>query len=142
VKKIEKDFGGIDVLINNAGMHMFAPVETMPEVALEKTFNANVFGPIRMIQAALPGMKRRKSGVIVQIGSTLAYRSLEKIGGYSASKAALMRITESLRMELHGSGVQVLDVAPGVILTGLRQKRLFPGRETRAFRDPAFCAQA
>lgn len=128
VSKILKDFGCIDVLINNAGTHMFSTIEAMPINALESTLNTNVFGPIRMIQAVLPGMKKRKSGMIVQIGSTLAYRSLENVGGYSASKAALQRLTESLRMELIGTGVQVLDVSPGVVKTSLRKNAWYRGK--------------
>jgi len=127
VSKVLKDFGGIDVLVNNAGVHMFSSVEEMPEAALESTLNTNVFGPLRMIQAVLPGMRKRGSGMIVQIGSTLAYRSLENIGGYSASKAALQRLTESLRMELMDSGIQVLDVSPGVVKTRLRENAYFRG---------------
>lgn len=128
VSKVVKDFGRIDVLINNAGVHMFSEVETMPEAALAATFDTNVFGPLRMIQAVLPGMKRHGSGLIVQIGSTLAYRSLENIGGYSASKAALQRLTESLRMELSGTGVRVLDISPGVVKTALRKNAWFRGQ--------------
>jgi len=128
VSKVLKDFGGIDVLVNNAGVHMFSDVEAMPEAALKGTFDTNVFGPLRMIQAVLPGMKRKGSGLIVQIGSTLAFRSLENIGGYSASKAALQRLTESLRMELMGTGIQVLDISPGVVKTNLRKNAWFSGR--------------
>jgi NAD(P)-dependent dehydrogenase (short-subunit alcohol dehydrogenase family) len=128
VSKVLKDLGGIDVLVNNAGVHMFSDVASMPEAALAGTFDTNVFGPLRMIQAVLPGMRRRGSGMIVQIGSTLAYRSLENIGGYSASKAALQRLTESLRMELAGTGIRVLDISPGVVKTQLRKNAWFRGK--------------
>jgi short-subunit dehydrogenase len=142
VKKIERDFGGVDILINNAGIHLFSTVEAMPEAELEKALQTNVFGPVRMIQAVLPGMKRRKSGMIVQIGSTLAYRSLENVGGYSATKAALMRLTESLRMELLGSGVKVLDVAPGVVKTPLRSNAFFKGKKPGPPESLPFAAEA
>lgn len=128
VSKILKELGRIDVLVNNAGVHMFSTVEAMPEAALENTINTNVFGPLRMIQAVLPGMKKRGQGMIVQLGSTLAYRSLENVGGYSASKAALQRLTESLRMELVGTGLQVLDISAGVVKTSLRKNAFYRGK--------------
>jgi short-subunit dehydrogenase len=127
VPKVLRDFEGIDVLINNAGMHMFATVAKMPEAALQETLNVNLFGPLRMIQAVVPVMRLQGRGMIVQIGSTVAYRSLENIGAYSATKAALMRLTESLRMELHGTGIQVLDVSPGVLTTKLREHAWYRG---------------
>ena len=72
-------------------------------------------------------MKKRGSGMIVQISSTLAYRSIPSGGGYSATKGALARLTESLRVELAGFGVHVLDAAPGVVLTKLRENAYFKG---------------
>jgi short-subunit dehydrogenase len=122
-----KDFGRVDVLINNAGVHLFAKVEDLPENMLEKALNTNVFGPIRLIQAFLPGMKKRGSGMIVQISSTLAFRAIPNAGGYAATKGALARLTESLRVELMGTGVQVLDAAPGVVLTRLRERAYIQG---------------
>jgi len=106
---VRRDFKAMDVLINNAGVHLLAKVEDLPEELLRKALDTNLFGPLRMIQALLPGMKRRRSGMIVQISSTLAFRSIPGGGGYSASKGALARLTESLRVELAGSGVHVLD---------------------------------
>jgi len=142
VAKAASEFGGIDVLVNNAGVHMFGDVGSMPEIALEKTLDTNVFGPVRMIQAALPGMKKKGGGMIVQIGSTLAYRSLEHIGAYSASKAALQRLTESLRMELMGSGIHVLDVSPGVVKTDLRKHAHFQGKAPAPSESLPFAADA
>ena len=126
-KKAERDFGGIDILINNAGAHLFAEVEKLPEAMLKKVLDTNLFGPLRMIQALLPAMKKRGSGLIVNIGSNLAWRSIPRGGGYSASKAALARLTESLRDELAGTGVKVLHAAPGVVLTRLRDRAAHVG---------------
>ncbi len=122
--KIEKDLEGPGVLINNAGTHFFSKVEDMQERQLWLAMNTNVFGPLRMIQALLPGMKRRGRGLIVNIGSNLAFRSIPTGGGYSASKAALARLGESLRDELAGTGVRVLDASPGVVLTRLRDRAI------------------
>lgn len=116
-----------DLLINNAGRHMFSSVEKLPLEDFRSLLELNLFAPLHVIQAFLPGMKRRGSGMIVQIGSALGYRSLEGVGAYSASKAALSRVSESLRMELKGSGIQVLEVAPGVVLTDLRNNAWYRG---------------
>ncbi len=124
-RKLGRD--GIDVLVNNAGVHFLAPVESMPEAELKKAFETNFFGPLRLIQASLPGMRRRGGGLIVQIGSTLAWRSIPMGGGYAATKAAFARLSESLRMELEGSGVRVLQADPGVILTRLRERAYAKG---------------
>lgn len=126
-RKAQADFKGIDVLINNAGVHLFAKVAELPESLLDQALQTNLYGPLRVIQALLPGMARRKSGLIVNIGSTLAYRSIATGGGYSASKAALARLTESLRLELRGGGVRVLDASPGVVTTALRSHALYKG---------------
>jgi short-subunit dehydrogenase len=142
LSKTKHDFGFMDVLINNAGTHLLSDVAELPENLLEKVFQINLFGPLRMIQALLPSMKKLHSGMIVQISSTLAYRSVSKVGGYSASKAALMRLTESLRMELEGSGVHVLDVAPGVILTPLRKNAFFVGEAPAATETLPFAQKA
>jgi len=129
--KVEKDLEGPGVLINNAGTHFFSKVEDMQERQLMQVLNTNVLGPLRMIQALLPGMKRRGRGLIVNIGSNLAWRSIPTGGGYSASKAALARLGESLRDELAGTGVRVLDASPGVVLTRLRERAITHKVEAR-----------
>ena len=123
-----RHFGHIDILINNAAVHSFAEVETLNEYQLLATLNTNLAGPIRFIQNLLPSMHARRSGKIVNITSTIGLRAIPFGSAYCASKAAFMRVTESLRDELRGSGIQVIHVIPGVIRTNLRRN---------ALRDPA-----
>lgn len=127
VKMATKAYDRVDGLVNNAGTHLIAAVEDLPEDLLLKALQVNLFGPLRLIKAVLPQMKAQKSGLIVQVSSVLGTRALSGVGGYSATKGALNRLTEALRMELGGSGVRVLNVVPGVVPTELRQNSLHVG---------------
>jgi 3-oxoacyl-[acyl-carrier protein] reductase len=118
--------GGLDVLINNAGVHAFAPVAALPEPLLLATLQVNLLGPLRLIQGALPHL-RRSRGTVVNVGSSLAWRAIPQGGAYSASKAALSRLGEALRDEESGHGLRVLQFDPGVVLTGLRGHALRHG---------------
>ncbi|MCO5610705.1 hypothetical protein L7F22_064946 [Adiantum nelumboides] len=89
--------GRIDILVNNAGMHCIAPIAELPLSLLQNAFTTNVFAPICLIQAVLPQMIARREGKIVNIGSVAAYASGPWAGGYSASKAALHALSDSLR---------------------------------------------
>jgi NAD(P)-dependent dehydrogenase (short-subunit alcohol dehydrogenase family) len=123
-KRVLRELGGIDALVNNAGVHAFSEVAELPEALARRAMEVNFFGPLRLIQAVLPGMRRQGGGLIVNIGSNLAYRSIPTGAAYSASKAALLRLTESLRDEEARHGIRVLNVAPGVVLTSLRDHAL------------------
>lgn len=123
---VTRDFGRLDVLINNAGVHAFATVAEMPEGLFREALEVNLFGPLRLIQAALPSLRQSK-GMVVNIGSNLAFRGIPTGGAYSASKGALARLTESLRDEEAKNGVHVLHACPGVVLTKLRDNALTHG---------------
>ncbi|HTB35363.1 MAG TPA: SDR family NAD(P)-dependent oxidoreductase [bacterium] len=118
--------GGLDVLINNAGVHAFAPVASLPEALLMRTLQVNLFGPLRLIQGALPHL-RRSRGAVVNVGSSLAWRAIPDGGAYSASKAALSRLGEALRDEESFRGLKVLQFDPGVVRTSLRRHALRHG---------------
>ena len=118
--------GGLDVLINNAGVHAFAPVAEMPESLLEESLQVNLLGPLRLIQGALPHL-RQSRGTVVNVGSSLAWRAIPNGGAYSASKAALSRLGEALRDEERANGLRVLQFDPGVLLTDLRRNALRHG---------------
>ena len=123
---VQRDFGRIDVLVNNAGVHALASVGDLPEGLFHQAMEVNVFGPLRMIQAALPGLRQSK-GMVVNIGSSLVFRAIPLGGAYSACKAALARLSEALRDEEARHGVHVLHVCPGVVLTKLRDNALSHG---------------
>ncbi len=114
----------LDVLINNAGRGMIGPVAEIDESTYQDLFQTNVFGPMEVIRAFLPQLIESK-GMIINITSIAGFMGLPYRGAYSASKAALMMLTEALRLELHGTGVRVVDVAPGDFRTGIAGNRFY-----------------
>jgi NAD(P)-dependent dehydrogenase (short-subunit alcohol dehydrogenase family) len=120
-------FGAIDVLVNNAGYGAFGALEAAPEEVIRQQFEVNLFGLIEVTKAVLPGMRVRKSGVIVNVSSiggrlTFPYASL-----YHATKFAVEGLTESLQYELEPLGIQVKIVEPGGYKTN------FAGRSMALF---------
>lgn len=124
VDQIMQQEGRLDVLINNAGLGIAAPVELLSLTDVERVFDTNILGVIRTIQAALPSMRQQRSGLIVNISSIAAEAGLPYRGAYSASKAAVERLTEALRLELSPFGVQVCSVQPGGTRTDINKNRL------------------
>jgi NAD(P)-dependent dehydrogenase (short-subunit alcohol dehydrogenase family) len=124
VAQILQQHGRIDVLINNAGLGIASPVETAPINDVQRVLDTNVTGVIRMVQAVLPHMRSQRSGLIINISSIGAEIGLPYRGVYSASKAAVDRITEALRTELAPFGVQACIVQPGGVKTNINQNRL------------------
>ena len=112
IKAAEKQFGGIDVLANNAGIGYFAAVEESEEKEVRRMFEINVFGMGRMIQAALPGMRRRHKGFIVNISSVAGLRSFPSLGFYNATKFAVEGLSEALWQEVEPLGIKVMLVEP------------------------------
>lgn len=113
VAKVRDAAGQIDVLVNNAGVGIHGPVEKTPVDEVRKILETNVLGTVRMIQAVLPQMRERGSGVIVNI-SSIAGRVSAPLGGfYSASKYAVEAISEALHYEVGHFGVRVAVVEPG-----------------------------
>lgn len=106
-------FGGIDVLINNAGYGQLGTVEDAPIEAARAMMETNLFGKLAMIKAVLPEMLERGSGQIVNIGSVAGQIGFPAIGYYSASKFALAGLTESLAAEVAPAGVKVTLVELG-----------------------------
>ncbi|GAB4039865.1 SDR family oxidoreductase [Spirosoma sp. 48-14] len=124
VNRIIEKHGRIDVLINNAGLAIAGPVEALPLAEVQRVFDTNVFGTIRTIQAVLPTMRQQKSGLIINISSIAAEAGLPFRGGYCASKAAVDRLTEALRLELASFGIQACYIQPGGTKTDINKNRL------------------
>ena len=124
VDAILQEQGRIDVLINNAGLGIAGPVEHLLLADVKRVFDTNVFGVLRTCQAVLPGMRNNKSGLIINISSIGSETGLPYRGAYSASKAALDRLTEALRMELAPLGVQACYLQPGGIKTDINKNRI------------------
>jgi len=110
--------GAIDVLVNNAGVGFGGPVETMPMDAARELMETNFWGAVRMIRAVLPGMRERRSGVVINVTS-LAGRLPGTLyeAMYSASKHALGALSESLLGELQPFGIRVVCIEPGFFAT-------------------------
>ncbi|MGE2730416.1 SDR family NAD(P)-dependent oxidoreductase [Mycolicibacterium vaccae] len=117
VHTTEDRFGGIDVLVNNAGRGWYGSVEGMDEAGLRAMFELNFFSVLTVLRAALPGMRERGSGWVVNMSSVAGLRATNGFGYYSATKSAIESITEVLREELAPAGILVLAVEPGAFRT-------------------------
>jgi short-subunit dehydrogenase len=115
--------GKIDVLINNAGVGITGPIEEIPESEIKQNFETNFFGPLNVIKAVLPHMRKQNSGLIINITSIAGYMGLPYRGIYSASKSALEIITESFRMEIKDFNIHMTNVAPGDFATNIAAGR-------------------
>ena len=113
-------FSRIDVLINNAGVGLYASPSTVPLDLARRMFDVNLFAAVALAQAVLPDMRRRKAGAIVNVGSVGGYSSLPWAVMYCATKFALHAYSDSLRRELRGSGVCVTKICPGIVDTSFR----------------------
>jgi len=110
-------YGRLDVLVNNAGSGIFATVEQTTEEDLDRMLAVNLKGTFHGIKAALSVMRRQGAGHIINVASTAGRRGSPYVGAYCASKFAMVGLTESLRVELLGSGIRVSLVCPGATRT-------------------------
>lgn len=113
----------IDVVINNAGVGITGPLEEIPLEEIKNNFETNLFGPIEVMKAVLPQMRKQKTGLIINITSIAGYMGLPYRSVYSSSKGALELITEALRMEVKSFGIQITNVAPGDFATNIAAGR-------------------
>jgi short-subunit dehydrogenase len=141
-------FGAIDILINNAGIGLYAPAWKAPFADVQKMFELNFFAALGMVQLAVPHMVRQRRGMIVNIGSIAGKMTLPWFTTYSASKYALGSLTDGLRMELRPFGLHAMLVCPGYVRTAF-QDHVIAGsaplsiRRARRFAiDAPTCAEA
>ena len=125
VQSVVEAAGRPDVLINNAGTAVLAPLEEGGDAEAHQTFEVNVFGPMRLIRAALPVMRAQGGGRIINVTSVNDIAPAPFGGWYSASKAALASLSMVLGAELQGSGIFVTVVAPGLFVTGMSEQLPF-----------------
>ncbi|MDY0090700.1 MAG: SDR family oxidoreductase [Flavobacteriaceae bacterium] len=127
----------IDILINNAGAGITGALEETPETEIKRNFETNFFGPVEVMKAVLPYMRKQKSGLIINITSIAGYMGLPYRSVYSASKGALELITEALRMEVKQFGIEITNVAPGDFATNIAAGRYHvPLKEDSAYYIP------
>ncbi|WP_210731937.1 SDR family oxidoreductase [Hydrogenophaga sp. PAMC20947] len=127
-------FGGIDVLLNNAGYGLAGPMEAVEPAQLERQFATNVFGPVYTMQACLPHFRARSSGLIINVTSIGGRLALPFNSLYHGTKFGLEGISESLALELQPLGIQVKLVEPGGVRTD------FAGRSLDFMQKPGLSA--
>jgi NAD(P)-dependent dehydrogenase (short-subunit alcohol dehydrogenase family) len=117
VRRAEERFGRIDVLVNNAGIGYFAAIEEGDEAEVRRLFEINFFGLELMTRAVLPGMRKRRSGHIINIASICGLAAFPSLGHYSATKFAVEGLSEVLALEVEPLGIRVTLVEPSSFRT-------------------------
>jgi NAD(P)-dependent dehydrogenase (short-subunit alcohol dehydrogenase family) len=117
VRTVEKDEGAVGVLVNNAGYSQSGAIEAVPMDRVRAQFETNVFGLLRMCQLALPGMRRQGLGRIVNVSSMGGRMTFPGGGAYHATKHAVEALSDAMRYEVGGFGVDVVVIEPGLIKT-------------------------
>jgi NAD(P)-dependent dehydrogenase (short-subunit alcohol dehydrogenase family) len=128
VRFTEERFGGVDVLVNNAGVIQVGPVEVMTLGDYEEAMRIHFWAPLYTTLAVLPAMRRKRRGRIVNISSIGGKIGIPHLVPYSASKFALVGLSEGLRAELQKDGIVVTTVCPGLMRTGSPRNATFKGR--------------
>jgi short-subunit dehydrogenase len=130
IHDMREKFGGIDVLVNNAGITEFTEFsEQQPEI-IERILKVNVIAPMQLTRRVLPEMLDRGSGQIVNIGSTFGSIAFAYFTSYSSSKFALRGFSEALRREIAGTGLSVTYIAPRAVKTALNNSAVNKMAET------------
>ncbi len=120
VTETEARFGRLDILVNNAGIMLLAPIDAAAPPDWRRMLELNVMAPMVSTQAALPIMRARGGGHIVNIASTAGRIANPNVSGYSASKFGIVAFSESLRREVYKDNIRVTVIEPGVVATELR----------------------
>ncbi|WP_447590499.1 SDR family NAD(P)-dependent oxidoreductase [Aquipseudomonas campi] len=126
---LEQTGGGLDALFNNGGYGQPGAIEDVPREAWREQFEANVFGPVELTAAVLPIMRRQGHGRVLFNSSVLGYAALPLRGAYNASKFAIEGLVDTLRLELHGSGIDAVLIEPGPIIARFRANSLLALRK-------------
>jgi len=136
VQAAEQRFGGIDVLVNNAGYGVYGLLEATSVESIRRQFETNVVGLLATTRAVLPSMRRSKSGVVVNIGSIAGKMTYPLGTMYNGTKFAVEGISEALRFELREIGVRVKLIEPGIIFTNFFDATEFNNDESLAEYQP------
>ena len=122
VERVEADHGAVGVLVNNAGYSQSGTIEEVPLEDVRRQFETNVFGLVRMTQLVLPRMRGQRWGKIVNISSMGANFTFPGGGFYHASKHAVDALTDALRFEVKGFGIDAIIIQPGLIMTNFGER--------------------
>lgn len=124
IEIIIKKEGHIDVLVNNAGIGSLGAIEKTPIADVQKSFEVNTFGVVRLCQAVLPHMRAQHDGLIINMSTLGSSIGLPFRAFYSSSKGAMALITESLRLETEGFGIRACTIHPGEVKTNIGENRI------------------
>jgi NAD(P)-dependent dehydrogenase (short-subunit alcohol dehydrogenase family) len=138
VDSVIRDYGRIDVLVNNAGFAVGGFAEDIRLEELRLQFETNFFGAVAMTKAVLPIMRQQRSGHIIQVSSISGLQGAISVSSYSASKHALEGWSESLRLEVNSLGIKVVLVEPGAFDTGVWTSGAVMGQEAKKKTSPNF----
>jgi len=136
VDTVVRDYGRLDVLVNNAGFAVAGFAEDIKLEELRLQFETNFFGAVAMTKAALPTMRRQHSGHIIQVSSIAGMHGSVTVSSYSASKHALEGWSESLRMEVNSLGIKVVLVEPGAFQTDIWTRGAVMGEQATKETSP------
>ncbi len=128
VRYVLQEYGGIDVLVNNAGIATCVCFTAMEETLLKREMGVNYFGPVYFMKEIVPCLLKRGRGQIINISSVSAFRPLPFLSSYSASKAALSAFTDALRTEFYNEKIDIINVYPGKVNTKFCQQEEIIGR--------------
>jgi NAD(P)-dependent dehydrogenase (short-subunit alcohol dehydrogenase family) len=128
IETVVRDYGRVDVLVNNAGFAVAGFAEDMQLTEIRQQFETNFFGHVALTQAALPTMRRQGSGHVIMISSIAGLHGSFSISSYSAAKHALEGWSESLRMEVDSLGIKVVLVEPGSYETDIWTRNVVLGQ--------------
>lgn len=129
VESLLRDYGRIDVLVNNAGFPVAGFAEDIRLEELRQQFETNFFGAVALTKAVLPAMRKQRSGHIIQVSSIVGLQGAVTVSSYSASKHALEGWSESLRLEVNALGIHVVLVEPGAFETDIWTRSAVMGKE-------------
>ena len=126
VARVASEAGGVEILVNNAGIAQFAAVEDQPIDEAERMIATNHVGPLRLIKGVVPGMRERGGGAVVNVSSVSGFVSVPFLGVYSATKFGLEALSEALAHEARGAGIRVLVIDLGIFDTRIDEKSPAP----------------
>lgn len=136
IRRVVEELGGLDILVNNAGIWTAGPIDTMTEADWARMIGVNLTGLFHTCRCAVPFMRMRGGGSIVNIASTSGQRGEAGYSHYSASKGGMIAMSKSLALELAPSGIRVNVVSPGWIRTDMTADELAPDRIEESLREP------
>jgi NAD(P)-dependent dehydrogenase (short-subunit alcohol dehydrogenase family) len=145
IQAIVADMGGVDILINNAGMAYIGELIDMPLTEWQKLFDLNLTSIFQCLQATLPTMRSQKSGKVINVASIAAKQGFPNWGAYCASKFALLGLTQALMLEEQPHGIKVMSICPGSVDTPLWDTlgdKVPPSFNRAAMLSPATVADA